>query len=177
MAAGAITLVAGLGLLSGYFALGRTLLVLQLLILTSGLFVFYHTRREKVRLSLMVWPVMAAHVMVLPLTLLMVLAVRNEGFALEYWFLLNLAFVICMGITWLLLLASLALPAAIRFLLILASMVYLVLLVLHMSGYFANGKIIFFMGLVLFAGSVALVLFGIRKPQSEQEDAAPPVAG
>lgn len=168
-----VSLVYTLGLALGWFGLQKTLFVFQLWIVTTGLFVFYQTRREKAGKSWIALPALIAHFLSLPAALLLAYAVKSEAFAQHYWFLLNLILVIFMGITWLILLVNLPLPGLTRGFLLMLSVLYLVLLCLQMAGMFNNGKLVFFSGIVLFPASIALVLFGIKKPVVKEE---PPVA-
>ena len=160
-----ITLVFALGLGLGWMGLQKTVFALQLGLITTGLFVFYQTRRQKVKQAWIKAPALAAHIFSLPVALFMALALGNETWAQQYWFVVNLVMIIALGITWLLLLLGLPLPALARGVLVLVSGIYLVLLCLHMGGAFNNGKIIFFSGLLIFPGTIVLIFLGIKKPQ------------
>lgn len=166
----AMTVFLALAIGMGWLGLEKTLLLISFTMITTGIFVFYRTQKEKVRQAWMRGPALVVHYLSLPLTLLMVLVFRSEQMAHNYWFMVNMAMLVALGLAWLVMLVSLPLPGFARALVAVLSAVYLVLLCLHMCGYFDNGKTIFFGGMLIFTVTILMVIFGIKKPKKMPND-------
>jgi hypothetical protein len=159
-----VSLVSAIGLAAGWIGLKQVPLVVQLFLLTIGLFVFYQTRKGRVNQAWLSLPLLVAHVLALPVAILLVIAVKNEQFAHNYWFMANMAMVVLVGLVWLALLAGLRLPVLAKGALMLLSAAYTVLLCIQMAGMFGNGQVIFFSGIFIFLLNIAVILLVIRKP-------------
>lgn len=153
-----------IGLIAGWFGVESILLVIQILLITFGLFLFYKSRSKKERKNSLIKLLMVAvHYLSIPACVLLVFAVKNESLAQNYWFILNAILIAFAGFVVIDLIVSLPINSIVKNTLGFLFFVLTIGLLLQMAGKLNQGQLILFSLAGMFVLTTLVVLFSGKK--------------
>ncbi|HYG49701.1 MAG TPA: hypothetical protein VD905_02310 [Flavobacteriales bacterium] len=156
-----------LGMAMGYLEFTSAPLAFQSLIVATSLFLFYQSRAAMSKNSLHKMLNLVVHLTVIPLGIVGALCVTSQSLAVNYWFLVNMLFVVFLTLTLINIIAASGIKKGLKLAVIGAALAFATIVLLQMSGQFNHGKIVLFGALVLtLLAIVAVIAAPGKKRQS-----------
>lgn len=156
------------GLAFGYMGPSYAQITFQLILVSTSLFLFYQSRPTLAKNTLHKLINLIVHIAVIPLGIFAALCVTGESLATNYWFLINLVFVIFLTIALINIIAASGIKKGLKLLVIACSLVFAAMVLLQMSGKFNHGKILLASALAFTLLTIVAVIAAPRKKRSSQ---------